>query len=70
MKTMGNRITKIAPMEGFCAQTAGAITLFITEMMKIPVGTTHVISGSIMGVGSGKALVGCSLGVTLDLLTA
>lgn len=70
MKTMGNRITKIAPMEGFCAQTAGAITLFITEMMKIPVSTTHVISGSIMGVGSVKRLSAVRWGVTLDLLTA
>ncbi len=70
MKTMGNRITKIAPMQGFCAQTAGAITLFFTEMLHIPVSTTHVISGSIMGVGSVRRLSAVRWGVTLNLLTA
>lgn len=70
MKTMGNRITKITPVEGFCAQTAGAITLFITEFFKIPVSTTHVISGSIIGVGSVKRLAAVRWGVTKDLLLA
>ena len=70
MKTMGNRITKIAPMEGFCAQAAGALTLFITESLHIPVSTTHVISGSIMGVGSTKRVSAVRWGVTIDLLTA
>ncbi|MFR9165355.1 MAG: anion permease [Dysgonomonas sp.] len=70
MKTMGNRITKITPVEGFCAQTAGALTLFITEMLHIPVSTTHVITGSIMGVGSVKRLSAVRWGVTKDLLVA
>lgn len=70
MKTMGNRITKITPVEGFCAQTAGSITLFITEMLHVPVSTTHVISGSIIGVGSVKRLSAVRWGVTKDLLVA
>lgn len=70
MKTMGNKITKITPMEGFCAQTAGSLTLFITEMLKVPVSTTHVISGTIIGVGSVKRLSAVRWGVTKDLLVA
>jgi PiT family inorganic phosphate transporter len=70
MKTMGNRITKITPMEGFCAQTAGAITLFITEVLHVPVSTTHVITGSIIGVGSVKRLSAVRWGVTVNLLWA
>lgn len=70
MKTMGNRITKITPVEGFCAQTAGALTLFITEILKVPVSTTHVISGSIIGVGAVKRLSAVRWGVTKDLLIA
>ncbi len=70
MKTMGNRITKITPIEGFCAQTAGSLTLFITEILHIPVSTTHVITGSIIGVGSVKRLSAVRWGVTKDLLVA
>lgn len=70
MKTMGNRITKISPVEGFTAQTAGAITIFIAEFFKVPVSTTHVISGSIIGVGSVKRLSAVRWGVTKDLMTA
>ncbi len=70
MKTMGNRITKITPIEGFCAQTAGSLTLFITEILHVPVSTTHVISGSIIGVGSVKRLSAVRWGVTKDLVIA
>lgn len=70
MKTMGNRITKITSTEGFCAQTAGALTLFFTEIVKVPVSTTHVITGSIIGVGSVKRLSAVRWGVTKDLLWA
>ncbi|MDR0687180.1 MAG: inorganic phosphate transporter [Prevotellaceae bacterium] len=70
MKTMGNRITKITPVEGFCAQTAGAITLFITEILHVPVSTTHVITGSIIGVGAVKRLSAVRWGVTVNLLWA
>ena len=70
MKTMGNRITKITPMEGFTAQTAGAFTIFVAEFLHVPVSTTHVITGSIIGVGSVKRLSAVRWGVTKDLLIA
>lgn len=70
IKTMGNKITKITPVEGFCSQAAGAITLFVTQHLGIPVSTTHVISGSIMGVGSVKRLSAVRWGVSIDLITA
>lgn len=70
MKTMGNKITKITPVEGFCAQTSGAFTLFLTEVLKVPVSTTHVITGSIIGVGAVKRLSAVRWGVTLDLIWA
>ncbi|MDR1226024.1 MAG: inorganic phosphate transporter [Prevotellaceae bacterium] len=70
MKTMGNRITKITPIEGFCSQAAGALTLYITEILHVPVSTTHVITGSIIGVGSVKRLSAVRWGVTINLLWA
>ena len=70
IKTMGNKITKITPYEGFCSQAAGAVTLFITQHIGIPVSTTHVISGSIMGVGSVKRLSAVRWGVSKELLIA
>lgn len=70
IKTMGNNITKITPVEGFCAQTASALTLYLTEIFKIPVSTTHVITGSIIGVGAVKRLSAVRWGVTRQLLVA
>lgn len=70
LKTMGNKITKITPIEGFTAQTASAITLFFTEHIKMPVSTTHVITGSIIGVGMVKRISAVRWGVTLSLLWA
>jgi PiT family inorganic phosphate transporter len=70
VKTMGTRITKVTPFEGVAAETAGALTLFITEAMKIPVSTTHTITGSIMGVGATKRLSAVRWGVTLNLVWA
>ncbi len=70
MKTMGTGITKITPVEGFCAQTAGAITLFISEALHVPVSTTHTITGSIMGVGAVKRLSAVRWGITINLLWA
>lgn len=67
LKTMGNKITKIHPFEGFAAQTAGALTLFISESLHIPVSTTHVISGAIIGVGSVKRLSAVRWGITKSL---
>lgn len=70
VKTMGSRITKITSFEGVSAETAGAITLFFTEMLGIPVSTTHTITGSIMGVGATKRLSAVRWGVTINLLWA
>lgn len=70
VKTMGTKITKVTPLEGVCAETAGAITLFITEILKIPVSTTHTITGAIMGVGAVKRLSAVRWGVTINLLWA
>lgn len=70
VKTMGSRITKVSPMEGMVAETAGAITLYLTEYLKIPVSTTHTITGAIIGVGAVKRLSAVRWGVTKKLLTA
>lgn len=70
VKTMGTRITKVTPFEGVAAETAGAITLFVTEALKIPVSTTHTIAGSIMGVGATKRLSAVRWGITVSLLWA
>lgn len=70
IKTMGTRITKVTPFEGVAAETAGAITLFVTESLKIPVSTTHTITGSIIGVGATKRLSAVRWGVTFNLLWA
>src|SRR3982750_1571558 len=58
------------PFEGVAAETAGAITLFLTENLKIPVSTTHTITGSIIGVGATKRLSAVRWGVTINLLWA
>jgi PiT family inorganic phosphate transporter len=70
VKTMGTKITKVTPFEGVAAETAGAITLFATESLKIPVSTTHTITGSIMGVGATKRLSAVRWGVTFNLIWA
>jgi PiT family inorganic phosphate transporter len=70
VKTMGTRITKVTPLEGVAAETAGAITLFLTEHFKIPVSTTHTITGAIIGVGATKRLSAVRWGVTINLVWA
>lgn len=70
VKTMGTRITKVTPFEGVSAETAGALTLFLTETLGIPVSTTHTITGAIMGVGATKRLSAVRWGVTISLLWA
>ncbi len=70
VKTMGTKITKVTPFEGVAAETAGAVTLFVTEALKIPVSTTHTITGSIMGVGATKRLSAVRWGVTINLIWA
>lgn len=70
VKTMGTRITKVTPLEGVAAETAGAFTLFLAEHLAIPVSTTHTITGAIMGVGATKRLSAVRWGVTINLLWA
>jgi PiT family inorganic phosphate transporter len=70
VKTMGTKITKVTPLEGVAAETSGALTLFMTEQMGIPVSTTHTITGAIIGVGATKRLSAVRWGVTVSLLWA
>ena len=70
VKTMGTKITKVTPLEGVAAETAGAFTLFFTGQMGIPVSTTHTITGSIIGVGATKRLSAVRWGVTSSLVVA
>ncbi|CAN5217706.1 inorganic phosphate transporter [soil metagenome] len=70
VKTMGSRITKITPLEGVSAETAGAITLFFTQYFGIPVSTTHTITGSIIGVGLTKRLSAVRWGLTINIIWA
>ena len=70
VKTMGTRITKVTPLEGMVAETAGALTLYLTEILKVPVSTTHTITGAIIGVGATKRLSAVRWGITKSLLVA
>src|SRR5476649_2302111 len=70
VKTMGSRITKITPLEGVSAETAGALTLFFTQYFGIPVSTTHTITGSIIGVGLTKRLSAVRWGLTINIIWA
>lgn len=70
VKTMGTRITKVTPLEGVCAETAGAITLFTAANLGAPVSTTHTIAGSIIGVGATKRLSAVRWGITVNLIWA
>jgi len=70
VKTMGSKITKVTAFEGVVAESAGALTLFSTEHFKIPVSTTHTITGSIIGVGITKRVSAVRWGVTVKLLWA
>jgi PiT family inorganic phosphate transporter len=56
VKTMGSKITRLTPMQGFCAETGGAITLFAATWLGIPVSTTHTITGAIIGVGAARKM--------------
>lgn len=70
VKTMGTKITKVTPLEGVAAETAGAITLFMTEHFRIPVSTTHTITGAIIGVGLSKRVSAVRWGITISLMWA
>jgi PiT family inorganic phosphate transporter len=70
VRTMGGKITKLQPYGGFCAETAGAITLFGATMAGIPVSTTHTITGAIIGVGAARRFSAVRWGVTTSILWA
>jgi PiT family inorganic phosphate transporter len=70
VKTMGQKITKLTPFEGFAAETAGALTLFGATHFGIPVSTTHTITGSIMGVGATKRITAVKWGVSAKIFWA
>jgi PiT family inorganic phosphate transporter len=54
VRTMGSRITQLKPIQGFCAETGGALTLFLATALGVPVSTTHTITGAIVGVGAAR----------------
>jgi len=70
VKTMGQRITKLKPVGGFCAETGGALTLFISTALGIPVSTTHTITGAIVGVGSTRGASNVRWGVAGSIVWA
>ncbi len=70
VKTMGQRITKLKPVGGFCAETGGAITLFLATSIGVPVSTTHTITGAIVGVGSVKRASAVRWGVAGNIIWA
>ena len=70
VRTMGSKITRLTPMQGFCAETAGAVTLFTATHLGIPVSTTHTITGSIIGVGAARRVSAVRWGVAKDIVIA
>ena len=70
VKTMGQKITKLKPVGGFCAETGGAMTLFLATFMGVPVSTTHTITGAIVGVGSTQRMSAVRWGVAGNIVWA
>ncbi len=70
VKTMGQKITKLKPVGGFCAETGGAMTLFLATALGIPVSTTHTITGAIVGVGSSRKMSAVRWGVAGNIVWA
>jgi inorganic phosphate transporter, PiT family len=70
VKTMGQRLTKLKPVHGFCAETGGAITLFIAAILGIPVSTTHTITGAIVGVGATQRASAVRWGIAGNIIWA
>jgi PiT family inorganic phosphate transporter len=68
--TMGSKITKLTPMQGFCAETGGAITLFLATGLGIPVSTTHTITGAIVGVGAARRVSAVRWNIAKDIVVA
>ncbi|HEX3808819.1 MAG TPA: anion permease [Rhizomicrobium sp.] len=70
VRTMGSRITRLAPVQGVCAETAGSITLFLATYLGIPVSTTHTITGAIVGVGAARRTSAVRWNVAKDIVIA
>jgi inorganic phosphate transporter, PiT family len=70
VKTMGSKITRLTPVQGFCAETGGAITLFTATYLGIPVSTTHTITGAIIGVGAARKVSAVRWNVTYEIVFA
>src|SRR5882757_8226359 len=67
VRTMGSRITRLTPVQGFCAETGGAITLFLATWLGVPVSTTHTITGAIIGVGAARRVSAVRWNVTTNI---
>jgi PiT family inorganic phosphate transporter len=70
VKTMGSKITRLTPMQGFCAETGGAITLFAATYLGVPVSTTHTITGAIIGVGAARKVSAVRWNVASNIVIA
>ena len=70
VRTMGSRITRLHPVQGFCAETGGAMTLFLATYFGVPVSTTHTITGAIIGVGAARKTAGVRWNVASDVVLA
>jgi len=68
--TMGSKITRLNPMQGFCAETGGALTLFGATWLGIPVSTTHTITGAIIGVGAARRVSAVKWGIARSIVVA
>jgi PiT family inorganic phosphate transporter len=70
VKTMGSKITRLTPVQGFCAETGGAITLFMATELGVPVSTTHTITSAIMGVGAARKVSAVRWNVANGIIVA
>ena len=70
VRTMGSRITRLTPMQGFCAETGGAMTLFLATDLGVPVSTTHTITGAIIGVGAARRVSAVRWNVASNIVVA
>ena len=70
VKTMGSRITRLRPVQGFCAETAGAMTLYLATSFGVPVSTTHTITGAIIGVGAARRVSAVRWGIVGSIIIA
>jgi PiT family inorganic phosphate transporter len=70
VKTMGSKITRLTPVQGFCAETGGAITLFLATYFGIPVSTTHTITGAIVGVGAARKVSAVRWNIASNIVVA